>query len=44
MKDSSVFSFRDPEGTEVQSKIQKEIKDQTIISRKVEEFDRVTYV
>ena len=41
MKDSSVYSFREPEGLPVQSVIRKDEKDHTIISRQIEEFDRV---
>ena len=41
MKDTSVFSFREPESLPVQTVIKKDEKDHTILSRQVEEFDRV---
>ena len=41
MRDTSIYSFKDEESKEVQSALKVPEKEKTIISRKIEEFDRV---
>ena len=41
MKDSSVFSFRNVEDETTRRTIRKDQKEKTIISRQVEEYNRV---
>jgi hypothetical protein len=41
MKDSSIYSFKEPEQQAVSQALGKEEKEKTILSRKIEEYNRV---
>lgn len=41
MKDTSIFSFKDPESEKVRNLLRRDEKDKTISGRKMEELNRV---